>query len=406
MLAQVTNEALDQAMKSDDTEASVKNINNIVTLISCLEEKDRYLYYLSNNLSKRLLDNDLDSITSMEWEKQMIHAIKSKLGSEFSKNLEAMIIDVEGCYARKPAVQEYFRKHSNTSLIRDLHVNVLSNCDWVLPEGMDLQPPDNIILIQKLFEDFYTSDPTNLNRRLEWNYGQGLLEVKYNLQDKDYNLCCRPYQYFTLALFQKKALLSVSEITCQLKLKDWRNAIPIIESLLANPKILIKKEDRSIDEPKETMMNELGETDGNQLKETDFLILNPDFKSKFKRVTLRDAKFEDKSKKSNTVDNDRVQAIQGCIVRVLKSNKVMEYLEVVRNVEKLMLKFNPASKVRVKTHNRLLEKRLTSSSRRISSSGILKTLTGLDIWHNLGSVLQNSILFTFKLTILFKQYKL
>src|SRR3990167_4390252 len=349
MLAQVTNDTLDQAIRSDNTDACVKRINNIVTLISCLEEKDRYLYYLSGNISKRLLDNDLDSITSMEWEKQLIHAIKAKLGSEFSKNLEAIVIDVEGCYSKKPEIQEYFRKHSNTALVRDFHVNVLSNCDWVLPEGMEVHPPDNIILIQKLFEDFYTSDPTNLNKRLEWNYGQGLLEVKYNFQDKDFNLLCKPYHYFVLSLFQKKSQLSVIEIACLLKLKDWKSVLPILESLLANPKVLVKREDKTMDEPKENIVNELVENEGGadpqQLKDTDFLILNPNFKSKSKKVTLKEAKFEDKSKKSNTVDNDRVQAIQGCIVRVLKSNKVMEYLEVVRNVEKLMLKFNPASKV-------------------------------------------------------------
>lgn len=350
MLAQVTNDTLDQAIKADNSDVAVKRINNIVTLISCLEEKDRYLYYLSNNISKRLLDNDLDSITSMEWEKQLIHAIKSKLGSEFSKNLDAMVVDVESCYAKKPEVQEYLRKHSNTSLIRDLHVNVLSNCDWVLPEGMDIHPPDNIILVQKLFEDFYTSDPTNLNKRLEWNYAQGLVEVKYNCKDKDYNLCCKPYHYFVLSLFQKKSQLSVAEIACLLKLKDWKLVLPILDSLLANPKIMVKKEEETImDGPKDAIVNEANENDGpatgNQLTDTDFLILNPDFKSKFKKVTLKEAKFEDKSKKSNTVDNDRVQAIQGCIVRVLKSNKVMEYQEVVRNVEKLMLKFNPSSKV-------------------------------------------------------------
>lgn len=78
--------------------------------MSCLEEKDKYLYYLSLLLSKRLLDNDLDSVNSMEWEKQLIHVIKSKLGAEFSKNLEAMILDVEACYDKKAATKEFFEK--------------------------------------------------------------------------------------------------------------------------------------------------------------------------------------------------------------------------------------------------------------------------------------------------------
>lgn len=85
-------------------------------------------------------------------------------------------------------------------------------------------------------------------------------------------------------------------------------------------------------------------TDGG-LSEFDSLRINPDFKSKLKRFSLKEAKFDDKFKSKSNVDGDRVQAIQGCIVRVMKSNKVMEYPDVVKMVEKLMLKFSPTSKV-------------------------------------------------------------
>lgn len=81
------------------------------------------------------------------------------------------------------------------------------------------------------------------------------------------------------------------------------------------------------------------------LSATTVVKINPDFKSKSKRFGLREAKLEEKAGSKTSVEADRAQAIQGCIVRVLKSNKIMDYQEVVKMTEKLMLKFAPSSKV-------------------------------------------------------------
>lgn len=332
MLAQVTDDSLTLAAKSDSHDASMKYLNNVITIMSCLEEKDKYLYYLSLNLSKRLLDADLDSINCMEWEKQLIHIIKAKLGSEFSKNLEAMIIDVESCYEKKPQTIEYFKTHSNTNLIKDFHVNVLANCEWLLPSPLQMHAPSNIAMIQRIYEEFYERDPTNINKRLDWNYNLGTIDLKFNWQDKDYIVTCKPYQYFVLQLFQHNQQISLVEISQKLEMKDMPALSLIMESLTSNPKILVRNE------------------------ETGKFELNADFKSKSKKVLLKAAKFEDRFKGKAQVDNERVAAIQGCIVRVMKSNKVMEYPEVVKMVEKLLLKFNPNSKAVRKEIDDLIKK--------------------------------------------------
>lgn len=330
MLAQATNDALDAATKSDNMDAITRNLTNIVTLMSCLEDKDRYLHYLSLSYSKRLLDNDMDVVSRMDGEKQLNHIIKSKLGSEFSKNLEAMVSDVENCYEKKQAIAEYFEKHAPKSLIREFHVNVLSNCEWLLPTTIEMSPPANILMIQKMYEEFYQSDPANASKRLEWNYNLGTLEFRYNWQGKDFIIVGKPYHYFVLQLLERsdRDTVSLLEISQALNVQVPSSLAPIIDSLLAAPKILIK-------------------TAGPEgsISAGDRFALNPDFKSKTKKVVLRDARFEDKFKGKSIVDDERVLAIQGCIVRVMKSNKIMEYSEVVRAVEKLMLKFSPTSKV-------------------------------------------------------------
>lgn len=232
MLAQVTHDFLDSAMKMENQEEGIRLLTSIVTLMSCLEEKDKYLFYLSANFSKRLLDSDIDSINCLEWEKQLVLIIKAKLGAEFSKNLEAMIADVEHCYEKKEAIREHFAKTSNQNLIKTFHVNVLSNCEWTLPNLPDISPSDNVVLVQRIFEEMFVADPLNLNKRLEWNYALGSMELKFNFQDKEFTVICKPYHYFVLQLFSAQDKLTLNDISIKLKLANWISLVPVVEALV------------------------------------------------------------------------------------------------------------------------------------------------------------------------------
>ena len=322
MLAQRTDTALTEAIVKDHPEQSMRELTNIVTIMSCIEEKDMYLYYLSVALSKRLLDKDHSSIHSIEWEKQLIHIIKSKLGTEFSKNLEAMVTEVEAGVEKKELILEHFNKHSNENLIGEFHVNVLSNCEWMLPVPLEFTPPTNVVLIQRIYEEMFLNDPTNLNKRLEWNYNLGSIKLKYNGQKGEWNFIrCKPYQYFVLQLFQQDDRLTLQQISQKIGFNDLPTLTRIMESMTAAPKIL------AFDEESRTYC------------------LNPKFDFKAQKTKdLREARFDDKFKPKCNVDTERSTAIRGCIMRVLKSNKIMDYSEVIRNVERLLLRFNPSSK--------------------------------------------------------------
>lgn len=339
MLSQATVEALDQAVKSDCPQTSARLFEDLVTLLSCLDDKDRYLEYLSAHLSRRLLDGDLDSIHAMEAEKQLIHVIKARLGSEFSKNLEAMVVDVEACHEKKADTQAFFNSRPQGSF-KSIHVNVLANCEWFLPNPLELTPPESLLTIQKVYEDFYLQDPSNLNKRLEWNYQLGTMEIRYSCRltasgdqpeaTKEYSLVCKPYQFFVLSQFEnpqtKHSGRQIQEI---LGLKESRPVEAILESLLAPPRVLaqVSKESQG-GSPLDALYH-----------------LNPEFRPKLRKTVLKEASLQGSvGRGKSQVDSERVTAIQSCIVRVMKSNKLMEYQELVKTVEKLMLKFSPSTK--------------------------------------------------------------
>ena len=73
--------------------------------------------------------------------------------------------------------------------------------------------------------------------------------------------------------------------------------------------------------------------------------LNPEYKSKSKKVLLKDAKFSEKKEEDGAVEEERKHSVQSVIVRVMKSRKEMVYNELVNEVEKLMFKFRPTTRV-------------------------------------------------------------
>lgn len=73
--------------------------------------------------------------------------------------------------------------------------------------------------------------------------------------------------------------------------------------------------------------------------------LNPGFKSKTKKVILKEAKFTEKVKDTTVLDKERKHSVQSVIVRLMKSRKEMDYQKLVNEVEKLMLKFKPTTRV-------------------------------------------------------------
>ena len=69
--------------------------------------------------------------------------------------------------------------------------------------------------------------------------------------------------------------------------------------------------------------------------------LNMNFKSKSKRCVLREPKFIEDVKEDETVEFERIHAIQSTLVMIMKSNKIMSYPELTKRCENMMLKFRP-----------------------------------------------------------------
>jgi cullin 3 len=79
--------------------------------------------------------------------------------------------------------------------------------------------------------------------------------------------------------------------------------------------------------------------------EQNVFTFNQSFKSKSKKVTLKEAKFVEKVADTSVIDKERKHAVQSVIVRLMKSRKELDYNKLVIEVEKLMFKFKPSTRV-------------------------------------------------------------
>lgn len=221
MLANFTSYFLRKGVKEMESEEAGLVLDNIVTLIMCIEDKDKYLHFLTREMSKWLLDSDLKESRGSDWDKSLIDSIKAKLGNEFSKNLEAMNNDVRICYEKSSELKKYLQNSIGASArFPDVHYNVLIKTDWLVPVQFEIKPSSKVKTIQRVFKDFYVSRTTNANKNLDWEYFYGRVELKYNLNSKGYLLICKPYQYFVLNLFEKKSEISGEEMMGKLEIKE------------------------------------------------------------------------------------------------------------------------------------------------------------------------------------------
>lgn len=302
----------------------------------------------------------------LQWDRYLVQVIKAKLGPEITKNFEAMLQDVQLCYEKKYEFKHFLENsgkevadndkmdlesdmikqqpQSQTHLqnLPAVCVTVLSKCEWQIPVEQKFKVPDQIDQIQKTYERFYKLSQNNVNKNIDWIYYYGTVEVKYNLPDgKSHFIVMKPYQYFILNLFENGGSISYKEIVSNQQVMNLDDFSKIMESLCTGKYQMLVRCDKERDFIKK-------EEDTQQIapikyEYEDLWMLNPNFKSKLKRFTLKEPKFAD-TMKDSSVDAERKYAIESCLVRVMKSRKILNHQELINDVMKLQLKFSPDSK--------------------------------------------------------------
>ena len=301
-------------------------LDNGITLLQYISDKDLFETYYKKHLSRRLL---MKRSASMDAERQMISKMKMKAGSQFTQKLEAMFKDM----AISDDITGQYRSHiSNLGDAGeagdkriDLEVSVLTSTMWPIETmsraNQDGTPraacnfPPAVEKLKNSFEKFYLGKHNG--RALTWQANMGTADIRATFKRSTgkiqrHELNVSTYAMVILLLFNdlpSDQSLTFEEIQAQTNIPP-HDLIRNLQSLAVAPKTRVLK--------KEPMNKDI--------KPSDKFYFNEDFQSQYVKIKIgvvsgggNKLESSDERKETEKKNNDeRGGAIEAAVVRVMK----------------------------------------------------------------------------------------
>jgi cullin 1 len=329
-------------------------LTKLVTLFSYLNDKDVFAEIYRIQLSKRLLTSKSNSD---ELEISMIGKLKSKCGGTFTSKMEGMINDLK---ADKDDLNGPSKKFSDLFKSKraeyggyskmECSVQCLTLGHWPNHQEFSVNIPPILSKITNLYQNFYAQE--NSGRRLAWIHSLGTCTVMgtFKKGTKIYDLKISTLQACVLLEFNGladgdhisfKNLLERTNINEEVLKR-------VVHSLLANKEKVLKK----------VVVATAGDAPAKpdkSIKNTDSFYVNDNYSSDKKAVTIGMSSL-DEVNTDKRVEDDRTQAIQACIVRIMKSRKTLTSQQLQGETLNQLSFFKPAIKQVKRSIENLIER--------------------------------------------------
>ena len=296
-------------------------LDNGITLLRYIKDKDLFETYYKKHLSRRLL---MKRSVSMDAERQMISKMKLEVGNQFTQRIESMFKDMTISEDLTTNYKEHIARNGDPDQKPvDLEINVLTSTMWPMEimsskEGTVQLPcifPREIDTLKQSFERFYLDKHSG--RKLSWqaSMGTGDLRVTFVRSSgkvQRYELNVSTYAMVILLLFNDIAdgeALTYDEIKTRTRIQD-HDLIRNLQSLAVAPKTRVLKKDPM----------------SKEVKPTDRFLFNHDFHSPFVKVRIGVVsgganKVENQDQRKVTekkMNDERNGTIEAAVVRIMK----------------------------------------------------------------------------------------
>ncbi|KAH0640165.1 hypothetical protein KY285_036751 [Solanum tuberosum] len=305
-----------EKLSDDDIE---ETLDKVVKLLAYISDKDLFAEFYRKKLSRRLL---FDKSANDDHERLILTKLKQQCGGQFTSKMEGMVTDLTLARENQNHFQEYLSNNPAASPGIDLTVTILTTGFWPSYKSSDLCLPVEMVKCVEVFKEFYQTKTKH--RKLTWIYSLGTCNINGKFDSKTIELILGTYQAAALLLFNSSDRLSYSEIKSQLNLAD-DDLVRLLQSLsCAKYKILIK------------------EPSNRTVSSSDHFEFNSKFTDRMRRIRVPLPPVDERKKVVEDVDKDRRYAIDACIVRIMKSRKVLPHQQLVLEcVEQLSRMFKP-----------------------------------------------------------------
>lgn len=297
-------------------------LDNGITLLRYIKDKDLFETYYKKHLSRRLL---MKRSASMDAERQMISKMKMEVGNQFTQRIESMFKDMSVSEDLTANYKEHIARSADPDQKPvDLEINVLTSTMWPMEimantkDGLVQLPcifPREIESLKQSFEKFYLNKHSG--RKLSWQAGMGTADiratfVRSNGKVQRYELNVSTYALIILLQFNDLPdgeALTCEELAVRTRIPE-NDLMRNLQSLAVAPKTrVLKKEPMSKD-----------------VKPTDRFFFNNDFQSPFVKVRIGVVsgganKVESTDQRKETekkMADERGGSIEAAIVRIMK----------------------------------------------------------------------------------------
>ena len=303
-------------------QGAIDAINQTISIFPYVSDKDVFISIHKTLLSSRILNEDF---VSMDAEKYLLTKLKVQCGVEYTKNIETMI----GDYFLNKDINQNYLKFKGSNLIStkiEPTLTVLTAEHWPVLNVHKVKLPDELVALTNQMFKFYHMNYSG--RTLQWALTNSMVEIETNKFDKKYTLICNTFQAAILVFFNEIGFsksVAKGDIISLLKFEDEDDFNVSITPLISI---------------------------GLLLQAGNGYALNDKFSNANKRVRVVNTMKSEEYVKKEKIEDDRSMAIDGTIIRIMKSRQRLEHNELVKMVLESLDRF----KVKIST----IKKRIDS----------------------------------------------
>ena len=310
--------------------AAEESLDHIVQLFTYLSDKDMFAEIYRNQLAKRLLTQ---RSTSDDAEKKMISKLKVQCGTQFTSKMEGMLSDLAIGGDQRSEFENRMRQLDGISL--DFGVQVLTTGFWPTYKSPEVTLTPEMTRCMEVFSEWH--DQKHQKRKLTWIVTQGNATVKATFGNKSYDLQVSTLQAIALNAFNGGLTIGFDDLANRLNLEEGIMK-PLMHSLSCGKvKVLLKI------------------PPGPKINNSDKFVANTKFSSNMRKIRIPmaslDAAFNQKK-----VTEDRSNAIEAAIVRIMKARKTLPHQQLLSEVLAQLSFFEPEARLIKKRIEALIDR--------------------------------------------------